>query len=107
MGAETARVSGRPHDEGERRDTRAAVAAICQLRIGSGPWRPASLVDISRSGFRIAWLPQCPIGRRLWVRLPGLEPMPAYIRWRDQRGVGCEFERPLHIAVMEHLARIS
>lgn len=88
-----------------RRDPRTPVALTCRLRIGSGPWRPANLVDLSRSGFRIAWLPSGSVGRSLWVRIPGLEAMPARIRWRDLGGVGCQFDRPLGIAVVEHFSR--
>jgi hypothetical protein len=88
-----------------RRDPRLPVALTCQLRIGTGPWRPATLVDMSRWGFRIAWLPSSAVGRSLWVRIPGLEAMPATIRWRDLGGVGCKFERPLSEIVIEHLAR--
>ena len=90
-----------------RRDPRAAIALTCQLRIGSSPWRPATLVDMSRTGFRIAWLPSGAAGRPLWVRIPGLEAMPATIRWRDLGGVGCQFERPLSDVVLEHLSRYA
>ena len=88
-----------------RRDPRASVATTCQVRIGSGPWRLASVADVSRSGFRLAWLPQCSVGRQLWVRFPGLEAMPATIRWRNHAGVGCEFDRTLHVAVIDHFTR--
>ena len=88
-----------------RSHPRLPVAMTCQLRIGSGPWRPASMVDLSRTGFRIAWLPSGAVGRSLWVRIPGLEAMPATIRWRDLGGVGCQFERPLGVEVTEFLSR--
>ena len=87
-----------------RGDERLPVALTCQLRIGSGPWRPVTMVDLSRFGFRIAWLP---LGSPLWVRIPRLEAMPATIRWRDLGGVGCRFERPLGVEVIEHLSRKS
>ena len=88
-----------------RRDPRVPVALTCRLRIGSGPWRLATMVDLSRTGFRIAWLPNGAVGRPLWVRIPGLEARPATIRWRDLGGVGCQFERPLGAAVADHLSR--
>ena len=96
---------GETLDAASRRDPRLPVALICQLRVGSGPWRPATLVDLSQSGFRIAWLPGGEVGRQLWVRIPGLEAMPATIRWRDLGGVGCEFTRPLSQPVVGHLTR--
>jgi hypothetical protein len=88
-----------------RRDPRSTVALTCQLRVGGGPWRPASLVDLSQSGFRIAWLPSASIGSSLWVRIPGFEAMPATVRWRDMGGVGCQLARPLSQAVFEHISR--
>ncbi len=88
-----------------RRQPRASVAITCQLRVDSTGWRPASLVDLSTEGFRIAWLPKCGIGRKLWIRLPGYEAMQATVRWRDNRGVGCQFDRPLHQSVIDHLCR--
>ena len=96
---------GETLDAASRRDPRASVALTCQLRIGSGPWRPASMINLSPSGFRIAWLPGGEVGRQLWVRIPGLEAMPATIRWRDLGGVGCEFTRPLSQPVIGHLTR--
>jgi len=88
-----------------RRDTRTMVALTCQLRIGGGAWRPGSLVDLSCSGFRIAWLPSCGPGKPIWVKIPGLEAMPAKVRWQDLGGVGCQFDRPLNPVIVEHLLR--
>ena len=88
-----------------RHDPRAPLAITCRLRIGGGPWRVASVVDISRSGFRLAWLPHCAVGTTVWLRLPGLEALPGVIRWHDIAGVGCEFAQPRHPSVIEHLAR--
>ena len=108
MRTQTAPLDRSEHCAGRlRHEVRSAVAFTCQLRLGNGPWRPASMVDLSCRGFRLAWLPDCPIGRQLWVRIPGLEARPATIRWRDNRGVGCEFDRPLHEAVIDFLSRAT
>lgn len=90
-----------------RKDTRLPVAFSCQLRIGNGPWRSAGMTDLSCQGFRLAWLPDCEPGRQLWVRIPGLEARTAIVRWRDNRGVGCEFLHPLHAAVIQFLSRAT
>jgi hypothetical protein len=90
-----------------RKETRLPVAFSCQLRTGSGPWRSASMTDLSCQGFRLAWLPECEPGRQLWVRIPGLEARTAMVRWRDDRGVGCEFLHPLHAAVIHFLSRAT
>ena len=90
-----------------RREARSAVAFTCQLRVGNGPWRAASMVDLSCEGFRLAWLPDCAAGKNLWVRIPGIEARLATVRWRDDRGVCCQFERPLHQAVIDFLSRAT
>lgn len=90
-----------------RREARSPVAFTCQLRIGSGAWRLASMVDLSCEGFRLAWLPDCTVGRDVWVRLPGIEARRATVRWRDDRGVGCMFAQPLHAAVIDFLSRAT
>ena len=90
-----------------RKEARSPVAFTCQLRVGSGPWRPASMVDLSCQGFRLAWLPDCSAGRQVWVRMPGLEARRATVRSCDQRGIGCEFDRPLHAAVIDFLSRAT
>ena len=90
--------------DGRRQSPRLPVTLNCALRIGSGGWKAGRVVDLSAHGFRLSWVPQCAIGRQLWVRLPGLEPMAATVRWKDNAGVGCQFSRPLHPVVLEHLA---
>ena len=90
-----------------RREDRSPVAFTCQIRVGNGAWRPATMVDLSCEGFRLAWLPDCAAGKDLWVRIPGIEARLATVRWRDDRGVGCRFERPLHAAVIGFLSRAT
>ena len=90
-----------------RREARSPVAFTCQLRVGNGAWRLASMIDLSCEGFRLAWLPDCTVGKDVWVRLPGIEARRATIRWRDDRGVGCMFASPLHAAVIDFLSRAT
>ena len=65
------------------------------------------MVDLSCEGFRLAWLPDCAVGRDLWVRIPGLEARRATDRWHDDRGVGCQFAQPLNAAVIDFLSRAT
>jgi hypothetical protein len=90
-----------------RHETRSPVAFTCQLRVGNGAWRLASMVDLSCDGFRLAWLPDCTVDKEVWVRLPGIEARRATVRWRDDRGVGCMFASPLHAAVIDFLSRAT
>lgn len=65
------------------------------------------MVDLSCEGFRLAWLPECTVGKDLWVRIPGIEARRATVRWRDDRGIGCQFANPLHAAVIGFLSRAT
>jgi hypothetical protein len=77
------------------------------MRQGCNPWARVVLTDLSRSGFRLAWLPGCKPGTRLWIRIPGLQPLSAEVRWHNQRGIGCEFSSALYDPVFEHLAKAA
>uniref|UniRef100_UPI003C2C9995 PilZ domain-containing protein n=1 Tax=Altererythrobacter segetis TaxID=1104773 RepID=UPI003C2C9995 len=90
---------------GRRAQTRRIVDLRAQVRCGSETWRPIRVVDLSSTGFRLSWLPSCSTDCRIWLRIEGLEPLPATIRWKNNGGVGCEFIRPLSAAVLDHLSR--
>lgn len=89
------------------RDTgpRAEVMLMCEARQGMRPWAVVRLDDISRSGFRIAWLPGCDPELPLRIRIPGLRVLKAHVRWQQGNAFGCEFDQPLHVAVFEHIVK--
>jgi hypothetical protein len=82
---------------------RESVTLLCEVRQGTRPWQTARMDDISRTGFRIAWLPGAAPEQPLRIRIPGIRMLSAQIRWQQGKAVGCEFTEPLHIAVFEHL----
>lgn len=84
---------------------RTEVILLCEIRQGTRPWIKARLEDISPQGFRIAWLPHCSPDLPLRIRIPGMQPLKAVIRWYEGKAVGCAFAEPLHVAVYEHLVR--
>lgn len=86
---------------------RESVILLCEVRQGTRPWAIARLEDISQTGFRIAWLPDCRTDLPLRVRIPGLQLLSATIRWQRGKAVGCAFAEPLHVAVFEHIVRQS
>lgn len=86
---------------------RAQVALMCEVRQGTRPWKLARLIDLSETGFRVAWLPEYDATKPLRIRIPGIEVLTAEIRWQEGRQVGCAFASPLHVAVFEHIARLS
>ena len=87
--------------------SRAQVALLCEVRQGTRPWKMARLIDLSETGFRVAWLPEYDVTKPLRIRIPGIEGLSARIRWHEGKQIGCEFESPLHVAVFEHIARLA
>ena len=87
------------------RDPRASVSLLAEVRQGSQPWRKARLEDLSQTGFRISWLPNCRSDRPLRIRIRGLQLLSADVKWQDMNAVGCAFEQPLHVSVFEHIVR--
>lgn len=91
--------------EAAGRERREQIAIECEVRQGTRPWKMTRLEDLSPSGFRIAWFPNCRPEIPLRIKIPGIELLTAHVRWQKDGGVGCEFTSPLHVAVFEHLVR--
>lgn len=89
----------------QHRDRRAEVAIFCEVRQGTRPWRLVRLEDLSPGGFRIARLAEASPDLPLRIRIPGMQLLTAHIRWSRDEALGCEFDKPLHVAVFEHIAR--
>lgn len=86
-----------------RRET---LTLRCEARQGTREWQIVHLADISQAGFRIARMPSAVhLGEPLRLRIPGLQVLTARIRWREDEAIGCEFARPLHVAVFDHIVR--
>jgi hypothetical protein len=90
-----------------RANSRLGLSIQCEIRQGCDPWTKVRITDLSRTGFRMAWVPRSRNDTKLWIRIPGLQPLAATIRWQDQSGIGCEFAAPLYEPVFEHFARIA
>lgn len=90
---------------GTRNYDRREVAIYCEVREGLRPWKRLLIQDLSQEGFRLSWFPHCSVGSNIWIRINGLEPLPATIRWKSDDGVGCQFSRRLHESVLDHLCR--
>ena len=86
---------------------RAQLSILCEVRQGMQPWKMARLIDLSETGFKLAWLPDYNPGQPLKIRIPGIEPLNAKVCWHEGKQFGCAFESPLHIAVFEHLVRLA
>ena len=84
---------------------RAQLVLLCEVRQGMRPWAMARLDDLSSEGFKIAWLPDCDATQPLRIRIPGLQPLTAVIKWQQGKAVGCAFAEPLYVAVFESIVR--
>lgn len=84
---------------------RAALSLVCSVRQGVQPWRALVIEDVSQSGFRIVGKAQVDPEAPLHIRLPGIQPLSASVRWISGEEAGCEFDAPLHVSVFEHLVR--
>ena len=96
-----------PEDTERSGPKRVRLALLCEVRQGMRPWKLARLVDLSTTGFRVAWLPEYDQETALKIRIPGIEMLSARVCWHKGRQIGCEFAAPLHVAVFEHIARLA
>jgi hypothetical protein len=87
-----------------RREDRARLKG--QVVCRRGPNRQVvELVDLSRTGVRIATMARLQPNERVWLKLPMLEPLEARIVWANGGEAGCEFLVPLHPAIFQVVSR--
>lgn len=97
------KISGNHNKPQRRAAQRASVSATARLReAGRTPFE-VILSDLSATGFRMETFARLQVGAKIWVNLPDLAPLEAFVRRCDGQIYGCEFVRPLHSAVAEHL----
>lgn len=71
-------------------------------RSGTKAFR-TQVYDLSPEGCRIEFVERPEIGERVWVKLPGLDPLEASVRWVGGHVGGVRFERPIYEAVFQNL----
>lgn len=69
------------------------------LRQEGGTTETIKLHDLSSQGFRTDWPYKLVPGDRVWLKLPGLESLPAKVAWELDFMIGCKFDVQLHSAV--------
>ena len=88
-----------------RTESRVEIPLRCDIRYGTRPWGAVILKDLSVNGFQVScssgWRP----GAQVRLRIPGLELLPATVRWLADGKAGCSFDRPLSRYVLEHLIK--
>lgn len=90
---------------GARKHERGDVRIAAEIRESGAGKQKISVIDLSRSGFRMHCLFYIPHDRTVYLTLPGFASLEAHIAWQDGDYYGCEFHQPLHEAIFEHLLR--
>lgn len=84
----------------QRREERARVDLDGPtLRQAGGTTETVKLHDLSSRGFRTDWPYKLVPGDQVWLKLPGLEALPAKVAWELDFMIGCKFDVALHPAV--------
>ncbi len=89
-----------------RRAERVSVRMQASLREQSFSKFDVLVSDLSTDGFRCETHYRVSPNSIVWLTIPGLSPLESRVVWANGKAYGCAFTRPLHIAVMEHIARM-
>lgn len=88
-----------------RRASRLDVVMEAGLREFGTTKFPVRVVDLSTSGFRCETSFTLRTGASVWLTIPSLAAIEAVVAWKRGFTYGCQFDRPLHPAVFDHIAR--
>lgn len=93
-----------PSSVNEHRAARRSAVRFCaKLRDRSTFRFDIDVIDMSTTGFRAIANYSLSPGQMVWVTLPGLSPIQAWIAWRRDNVIGCRFDHPLYPAVFDHV----
>jgi hypothetical protein len=88
-----------------REFTRGEVSIPAEIREKGAGRQKVSVIDLSRSGFRMHCIFLIPDDRTVFLTMEGFESMEARIAWHDDDYYGCEFKQRLHEAVYDHVIK--
>ena len=92
--------------DSRRKALRGSVAMPGRVRHNITRRANVAIADLSAHGCRIeAAEAEVAIGSPVFVRLDGLAPLRATVRWQDGAIAGLEFDHPLYIPVLDHLLK--
>ena len=91
------------HDD-QRRGPRAALTAPVNFRKPKEMPYEVNLENVSQHGCCIALRERVRPGQLLWITIPGIENLQSWVRWQGEWHAGLEFEKPMHVAVFDHVA---
>ena len=87
-----------------RRATRLDVRMPATLREAGSTFRfDVDVLDLSVTGIRFETSFTLLPGNLVFLTIPGLSPLEAVVAWRRGFRFGCAFQRPLHMAVFDHI----
>lgn len=84
---------------------RGAVSISAEIREAGAGKQLVSVIDLSRSGFRMHCIFLILKDRTVYLTMPGFESMEARIAWHEDDYYGCEFKTRLHEAIYDHVIR--
>ena len=91
-----------PHPTPRRAERVSVAAEVSLRRMGKGGYQ-CRLFDLSPEGCKAEMIERPHVGERAVIRLPGIEPLEAEVRWVEGPNAGLRFERSFHPAVFEML----
>ncbi|NNC72898.1 MAG: hypothetical protein HKN78_08485 [Sphingomonadaceae bacterium] len=91
----------------DRRETERHIISLeaKARRPNGGAFAAITITDISVGGFQTLGLEPFSPGADVLIYLPGIAPRKATVVWQRNGRTGSQFDEPLHIAVVDHLAR--
>ena len=91
----------------DRTDMRQNVQITVKLRRPGESWFSSRISDLSVTGFRLQTFVKLQEGMDLWIMLPEFEGRRAEVMWVRDHEAGCNFERPLHPAIFDHIVKAA
>jgi hypothetical protein len=64
-----------------------------------------TVCDLSVTGYKCESSFPLAVGSRVWLTIPGLSPLESIVVWKSEFQYGCAFGSPIHVAVLDHIAR--
>ncbi|MCM8557676.1 PilZ domain-containing protein [Sphingomicrobium sediminis] len=94
-------MNARTNMESTRREERVALEGEVRSRHPGSKAYPTTIRNLSPGGCCVDLSYSPKHGERLWVTLPGLQPIEAQVCWNDGWTAGCAFTTPLYPAVFD------
>ena len=90
-----------------RRYMRQATNFGAGLSANLRPGVAVTVTDLSVGGCGITTELMLAPGARVWIRLPGLESVPARVAWAEDGRAGLSFDHPFHPAVVARFVALG